>query len=363
MQDELRCGYTTGACAAAAVKAAFIYAQSGSIPNEVTVKSPQDMDIIIKIAGGYKTDRGVYCKVIKDAGDDPDITHGATIAAELVFGGKDIEVVAGEGVGTVTKSGLGLTVGQPAINSGPRKMIDKVLSEFAAKEVKVILSIPGGAELAKKTLNPILGIEGGLSIIGTTGIVHPMSEEAFKNSLAPQLNVLKANGCETVILTPGKIGSDIALKYGLAPEHIVQTSNFMGFMLDKAAKAGFKKALVWGHIGKLVKLAGGIFHTHSHVADARQEIIAANLALMGADKTLIAKVMNCITTEAIIQVLADTDYTEIYAILADKAARRAEGHVYQEMSIGVVFVNLAGDILAVDATAKKIGEELACHFK
>lgn len=193
---------------------------------------------------------------------------------------------AGLGIGKVTEAGLSIPPGEPAINPGPRKMMTKVVRELLPEGYgcDITISIPKGVELAKKTLNPILGIEGGISVIGTTGVVRPMSEEGFKNSLTPQISVAKANGFDDIIFVPGKIGENIASKLNLPAKAMVQTSNFIGHMLEFTADEGIKSVLLFGHLGKLVKVAGGIFYTHSKIADARLEILASYAALLGMDK-------------------------------------------------------------------------------
>ena len=366
--EDMRTGYTTGSCVAAALKASIIYWQTGRIPLSVAVLSPQDQPIEVPIAGGkiLIPHKSIECWVIKDAGDDPDITHGASIHVSIQVREDAKRIIkAGEGVGTVTKPGLNIPVGEPAINKGPRVMIEKVLQECLKVEqgLQITVSVPEGRKLAQKTLNPILGIEGGISIIGTTGIVYPMSEEAFKDSLKPQFEIVRAAGYEVAVMAPGKIGLEIAEKYNLPAETMVQTSNFIGFMLEQAVRAGFKEVIIWGHIGKLVKLAGGIFHTHSHIADARREIFASQLALMGADQQLIAEVLECVTTEAIISLLQAGPYTGVYKQLAEKARKRSEQHVYGELKVGIVFVSMAGELLAIDDNALAIGEKMSWNLK
>ncbi|WP_019880405.1 cobalt-precorrin-5B (C(1))-methyltransferase CbiD [Succinispira mobilis] len=366
--EDMRSGYTTGSCVAAALKASIIYLQTGHRPQKVAVLNPQDRPIEVPVAGGsiLQQHESAECWVIKDAGDDPDITHGTSVYVRVQLRNDGERVIkAGEGIGIVTKPGLNIPVGQPAINKGPRVMIEKVFEECLQAEqgLEMIISVPAGRELAKKTLNPALGIEGGISIIGTTGIVYPMSEEAFKDSLKPQFEVVKAAGYKIAVMAPGKIGMEIAEKYKLPVEAMVQTSNFIGFMLEQAVRAGFTEVIIWGHIGKLVKLAGGIFHTHSHIADARQEIFASQLALMGASSELIAQVLDCVTTEAIITLLQNTPYSGVYKQLAEKARKRAEQHVYGELTVGIVFVSMAGELLAVDDNARAIGEKMAWNLK
>ncbi len=225
MSKVLKNGITPGTCAAAAAKAAVL-AWQGEYPRSLEVITPQDrlLSVPIMAAGAYEM--GGWAKVAKDAGDDPDITHGATIVVDvIILPETGVEITAGEGVGTVTKPGLSVALGQPAVNPGPRRMIETAVKQVLppGRGARITISIPGGVELAKRTLNPILGIEGGLSIIGTTGIVEPMSEEAFKSSLTPQIDVVKALGYTSIVFAPGKIGQDIAVNRILSkgiPGHI-----------------------------------------------------------------------------------------------------------------------------------------------
>ena len=228
----------------------------------------------------------------------------------------------------------------------------------------VTIAVPEGVRLAKKTLNPILGIEGGISIIGTTGIVKPMSEEAFKNSLTPQISVVKALGYQDIVFVPGRIGQDVAVeRLKLNPEIVVQTSNFVGHMLESAAAQGIKRVLIIGHLGKIVKVAAGIFHTHNRVADARLETLAAYAALCGASQVTIEQLLACTTTEAAMSVITAVELQRVYLVLARRASLRAERYVFGEMTIGTVIVTLKGEILAADEAAQTIGGALGWNIK
>lgn len=359
----MKSGFTTGSCATAALKAAIMIWQGEDLPQRVFIKNPQDKELCLEIAGGEILANGSRAWVIKDAGDDPDVTHGAKIEVTFLLDKtkKEFQLVAGAGVGVVTKAGLNIPVGEPAINSGPRKMFNKVLAELLPENTggQIIIGVENGANMAKRTLNYTLGIVGGVSIIGTTGIVHPMSEEAFKDSLVPQFKVLRTSGADIAILTPGKIGADIASeKFSLPIENMIQTSNFIGFMLEQAVHTGFKKVLLFGHIGKLIKVAGGIFHTHSHVADARQEILVANLTRLGASKEVLDFAFNATTTEAVFGIIEEHGLQEVYNLLATRASQRAMAHVYGELTVGTVLVSMQGVMLGVDETAKIFMGEL-----
>ncbi|WP_425061349.1 cobalt-precorrin-5B (C(1))-methyltransferase CbiD [Sporomusa carbonis] len=357
----MRKGITTGTCAAAAAKAA-VMAWQGQHVAAVEVISPQGITLVAPVAESQAIAGGGVASVIKDAGDDPDITHGAQIVAEvIVTDDPEIVIKAGEGVGTVTKPGLAVPVGQPAVNPGPRTMITKAVFDCLppGKGAVVTVSVPGGEKLAARTLNPILGIVGGLSIIGTTGIVEPMSEEAFKNSLVPQISVVKALGYQDIVFAPGKIGQDIAVnRYGLPAAAVVQTSNFIGHMLENAAKYGMHRVLLFGHLGKIVKVSAGIFHTHNRMADARLETIAAYLAASGAPQAAIEEVLASTTTEAVMPIIARYNMTGVYNLLAERASMRATRYVFGDLTVGTVIVTLQGEILGLDRTAREIGGHL-----
>lgn len=364
-EKKMRSGITTGTCAAAAVKAAIL-AWQGLLPEYVEVVLPQSRSIKVSICASQATALGGIASVIKDAGDDPDITNGTEIRAEVhVTGEPGVVINAGQGVGVVTKPGLSVPVGEPAINPGPRGMITRAAADVlpVGKGAVITISIPEGEKLAKKTLNPVLGIAGGLSIIGTTGIVEPMSEEAFKNSLSPQISVIKALGYQSIVFVPGKIGQDIACRSGLPGAAIAQTSNFIGYMLESAVSYGMKEVLIFGHLGKVVKIAAGIFHTHNRVADARLETIAAYLAAAGAPQTMIQSVLECTTTEAAAEIIREYQYTGVYRTLAERASARAQRYTFGEIKVGTVIVTLQGEILGMDDEARRIGAELGWHIK
>ena len=362
----MRSGITTGTCAAAAAKAALLACQ-GQTPATVDVCTPQGIILHVPIASySCQANRG-QARVIKDAGDDPDITHGVEIVATVdIHDNKGVLIKAGTGVGTITKPGLSVPVGYPAINPGPHKMItDAVLDVLPQdKGATITISIPSGEILAKRTLNPFLGVEGGLSIIGTTGIVEPMSEEGFKNSLTPQISVVKALGYHDIVFAPGKIGQDIAINKCMLPKEIViQTSNFIGHMLESAAEYKMRRVLLFGHLGKLVKVAAGIFHTHNRVADARLETLAAYMAANGAPREAVQKILNCTTTEAAMPIIKEYSMTCIYDLLAARASERAERYVFGDLKVGTVIVTLSGEILGLDAAAREIGGSLGWNIK
>lgn len=368
MKETMRCGYTTGSCAAAAVKAALLLLTQKEKKETVDLRLPQGGSLLIPIREVQLIPGGARAIVLKDSGDDPDITKGMPIVADVAIDEtlQETKIEGGRGVGTVTKPGLSVPVGMPAINPVPRQMIHEAAKEALGEGrfCRIVISLPEGEALAKRTLNPILGIEGGLSIIGTSGIVRPMSEEAFKDSLTPQISVAKAAGYDTLVFVPGKIGENAAVnRYGLPQAAIVQTSNFIGHMLENAAAQNIKRVLLFGHLGKIVKVAGGIFHTHNRVADARLETLGAYLAVLGAPSQLIRETLAAATAEAVVPLIQKYRLESVYEVLAKRASLRAERYVFQQMQIGTVMLTLKGEILGFDGTAAEIGEALRWNIR
>ncbi|MDK2820528.1 MAG: cobalt-precorrin-5B (C1)-methyltransferase [Clostridia bacterium] len=363
---KLRRGYTTGTCAAAASKAAAIALWQGKKVENVTLTLPRGERVNIPVSV-RETSFGTEAKVIKDAGDDPDITNGVAIYAHARKREQGLVLKGGKGIGVVTCPGLAVPVGEAAINPVPRQMIEEAVAPIidTGKGIELTISIPEGEKLAKKTLNPRLGIEGGLSILGTTGIVEPMSEEAFRSSLLPQIDVAKAAGWDTLILTPGRMGQRQAEeKYGLPSNAIVLTSNFLGFMLEGCVERGIKRVLLWGHAGKLVKVAGGIFYTHSRIADSRQEILAAWAAAYGAPQNVVNQILMSTTVEAVFDLIPNTGWGEGFLDkLAGRASQRAQNFVFDELEVGTVLLNLKGQMIGSDQVAKEILEAYSWQTK
>ena len=357
----LRGGYTTGACAAAGVKAALLYAQ-GREWQTVTLLALDGTLLTIPVRDVHKTELGLQAEVIKESGDDPDITNGVSVFTTVRLRGDTapMSFAAGEGIGTVTKPGLSVPVGEPSINPGPRKLMRRAAEDVIGTSagLAVTISIPAGRELAKKTLNPVLGIEGGISVIGTTGVLRPMSEEGFKNSLVPQIDVALAAGCHDLVFVPGKIGERLALSWGLPREAIVETSNFIGFLLEAAADRQVSRVLLLGHIGKLVKVAAGIFYTHNRIADARLETIAAYSAAAGLGCQEVQRILASNTTEDALQVLRQSGrLPEVCEMLAVRAGQRAERDLFGRMQVGVAMMTMTGELLGMNETARAIGRD------
>ena len=364
MKKELRYGLTTGTCVAVGAKAALM-TLAGNHAEYFSVRNPQGQELSMQIADRGMLLDGAWAELIKDGGDDPDVTHGARIRVEVRPGGNGIRFVGGSGVGRVTKPGLQISVGEPAINPVPRQMtiwaIEDVLGENP--DVEITVSVENGEALGKKTLNPQLGVIGGISILGTTGIVRPMSEDAFKRSLLPQLDVVKAAGYDFVILVPGRMGEEAAERMGFPREAMAQMSNFVGTLLTGAAERKFKKVLFLGHVGKLAKIAAGSFNTHNKVADGRREIIAVLAALEGLELSLVEKLLEANTAEETIQMLLPTGKLHLVMdAIAARSSRRAEEHIFGELEVGTILTTLDGKILGLDNSARQIGEELTCNL-
>ena len=309
---KLRMGYTTGSCAAAAAKAAACMLLGGKTVPEVELMTPKGIRLNLEVLDAKVTAEEVSCAIRKDAGDDPDVTDGLKIyAAVRKKETAGVEIDGGEGVGRVTRPGLEQPVGAVAINKVPRQMIREGVEEICRKfgyegGMAVMIFIPGGKELAEKTFNPRLGIVGGISVLGTSGIVEPMSEEALIETIRIDVRMQLAQGWKYLVLVPGNYGLDYLNEFH--PELLknsVKYSNFLGEAIDAAVEFGAKGILLAGHIGKLVKLAGGIMNTHSRNADSRMEILTAHAAVLGADRETAAALMNCITTDEALDILKE----------------------------------------------------------
>ena len=317
-QKKMRCGYTTGTCACAAAKAAAYMLLSGREVKEIKVITPMGVSLTLPVIDiDIKKDK-VICAIKKDSGDDPDVTNGIKIYAQVTYVKEDIMrtintdgviVDGGIGVGRVTRKGLKCDVGEAAINPVPLKMIKEAVAEAAESysyegSLKVIISAPKGVDIAKKTFNPNLGITGGISILGTTGIVEPMSEQALIDTIKTEINMHIAQGEKVLLVAPGNYGQDFLLNtLNIELKRSIKCSNYIGDTIDMVCDAGAKAMLLVGHIGKLVKLGAGIMNTHSKVADGRMEVLSACAIRAGADADTALKILDCITTEAALEIL------------------------------------------------------------
>jgi cobalamin biosynthesis protein CbiD len=348
-----RKGYSTGACAAAAAKAAVKCLIDKKAPKNVEVLLPAGKIWKAPLAKHEINHDSASCCVIKDAGDDPDVTNGLEVWARAEWSNQGIIILGGEGIGIATQPGVGLDIGKPAINKVPMEMIRQEVKHILSEShqgVKITISVPEGAKIANRTLNPMLGIVGGISILGTTGIVEPMSEEAFKSSLVPQITKAQAQGFTTVVLVPGRIGYKQALKFGFLPEQVLMTSNFIGFMLEECVRLGIKGVIILGHIGKLIKIAGGIFQTHSKLADARREIFAACCLEIGADTSIIHAAIKCVTVEEAANLFINQN-PELFTHIAQRISKRAMFYIKEELAVGTIVTTLEGNILGYDLQA------------
>ena len=309
-RQKLRCGYTTGTCAAAAAAGAAARLLTGETLPAVRIITPAGVAVEAELLQHAAGEGWAACAVRKDGGDDPDVTDGALIFARVErTDTPGIIIDGGEGVGRVTLPGLDQPVGAAAINSTPRRMIAEQLESAAAKAgytggLRAVISVPEGEALAKRTFNPRLGIVGGISILGTSGIVKPMSEAALIDSLYLEMDQRRAAGVEDLLLTPGNYGESFAGEVlGLNLHRWCMCSNYLGAAIDHAAGAGFRSVLVVGHLGKLIKAAAGCMNTHSKTADARRETLTAHAALAGADGALLRALFDSPTTDAGVELL------------------------------------------------------------
>ena len=362
----MRNGFTTGSCAAAASKAAVYMLFTGKEKKSITIDTPKGISYNAEILDIKLSEKEVSCAVKKDSGDDPDVTNGALIYSTVSFvenaGESKVIIEGGKGVGKVTKPGLDRPVGDAAINTVPRQMIEKevldVCDLFDIKEsIKVVISVPEGEEIAKKTFNPKLGIEGGISIIGTSGIVEPMSTQAILDTIKIELKQRKELGFDYVAISPGNYGLDFMRDtYGYDLDKSVKCSNFIGLTVDMAVELGFKDVLFVGHIGKLIKVVGGIMNTHSKEADCRMEIITALGIKHNVPMEILEKVLDCVTTEEAGKLLKECGKCdEVFEDAAKRVCanldKRAQGKIKFEC---VLFSKELGELAKSDGATEFI---------
>lgn len=364
-QKKLRLGITTGTCSAAAAQAATMQLLLGVESHGVTLRTPKGMTVSVPVYLLESDSRKASYKVVKDSGDDPDVTNGTDVCVTVEFvkqrvceqkdGSQDrscaftsesfpyLTLDGGIGIGRVTKEGLEQAVGQAAINRVPRQMIFAAVADVCEKAnvcepLHITVWMPEGETLAKRTFNPKLGIEGGLSILGTSGILEPMSEQAIVATIETEIRQLHAVGEEKVLVTPGNYGQAYASEYlGLDLAKSVKSSNYIGDTIDLAISYGMKDFLLVGNIGKLVKLAAGIFNTHSKVADGRGEIFAVHAAMAGAGANVVQEIYNCINTDRMLDVVEREGLREdvMQSILA-AIEKHVDGRIGDAMRFGVI---------------------------
>ena len=354
---KYRMGFTTGSAAAAAAKAAAEMYFSRKIKKRVKIETPADIELTLELADIELKEDYVRAAVIKDGGDDPDVTNGLLIYARVKSISKeDIIIEGGKGVGQVTKPGLPVSVGKAAINPVPRKMIKKEVKKVIPKNkgLKVIIEIPKGKKVAEKTFNPRLGIKGGISVLGTTGIVEPMSKSAYKESLGIELKQAVEMGRKNLVFVFGNHGKKLAKKLGYKEKNIIRMSNFVGYMLDQTKELDINSLIILGHIGKIAKVAGGIYNTHSKVADARKEIIAAYAALFGAEQSIVEKIFDTNTAENAANIILENELKSVFDYMAkDIAAKVRKRLENNEIGISAVIFSLEKGILGSHGIGKE----------
>ena len=374
-QTKLRTGYTTGSCAAAAAKAATHMLVSGEVVGEVSLVTPAGIRLYLEVEDIVKENNYVSCAIRKDSGDDPDVTNGILVYARVTFAQDDVvksKVIleAGEGIGRVTQKGLEQSIGDPAINLVPRRMIREAVEEELQKAgidrgVRVMIWVPDGAEIARKTFNPKLGIEGGISILGTTGIVEPMSEKALTDTIFVEMKVRRENGMDYCYVVPGNYGSDFLHDtLGYQEDAAVKCSNYVGEVIDDAVRLQMKGILLVGHIGKFIKLAAGIMNTHSRQADGRMEILAAHAAMAGGSRELISQLMECITTTAALELLEKEGILkEVMSTAMIKIEEHLKHRAGDGLEIGAVMFSKEMGILGKTSDADRLTQQIQSRKK
>jgi cobalt-precorrin-5B (C1)-methyltransferase len=366
--QKMRCGYTTGSCAAAAAKAAAEMLLTGRELTSAEILTPKGIVIRPDIIDPVINENIVSCAVEKDSGDDPDVTNGIRVYASVSLADKGVKILGGVGIGVVTKAGLDQPVGEAAINSVPRKMITSSVMEIAEKYgysggFEITVSVPEGAELAKKTYNPRMGIDGGISIIGTSGIVEPMSNTALIETIRTEAKMRRAEGQRNMLLTIGNYSEGfVQEEMPFSLERSVTCSNFIGEAIDIGIELGFSSILIVGHIGKLVKLGAGIMNTHSSWADGRMEVLVTCGLLAGADTETLKKLPECVTADAAMDILSDAGYLDkTLEILSSRMDYYLRGRVKDEIKIGAVAFSYKREINVrtafADELIKAISEE------
>ena len=359
---RLRCGYTTGTCAALAAAGAVRLLLTGRAPETVSLCTPGGLTVEAALLVQGQGPDWAACGVVKDGGDDVDATDGALICARVRrMGRPGVQILGGPGVGRVTRPGLDQPVGQAAINRVPRQMLEQqvlsVCDQMGCEEgMEVTVYVPQGEALAEKTFNPRLGIEGGISILGTSGIVEPMSIQAIVETTALELRQAAAAGARQVVLTPGNYGLDFWEEHGIndmAP--IVKCSNFIGEALDEAAALGFSEVLLVGHVGKLVKLAGGVMNTHSRWADCRMELFCAHAAVCGGDSGVCRALMDAATTDGCIAILDQAGLRQkVLASLLEAVQRHLTCRVAGACRVGALLFSNEYGLLGMTSGAEEM---------
>lgn len=356
---KLRSGYTTGACAAAAAQAATALFFFGNRLSEVSLCLPDGNRATLAVDESVSGDGFAACAVIKDAGGDRDVTDGIKIWATIRSCPEGIRLKGGEGVGTVTAPGLAAKVGEPAINPVPRRMIiGGVAQELAGRGApagaEITISAEGGEKIAKKTFNPKLGIVGGISILGTKGIVRPMSDDSWKSSLLPQIDQALALGFDKLVLTFGNLGETAAQRAGFSKRQTAQMSNFVGFMLQGCLERKVKEVLLLGHLGKMIKIADGHFNTHSRIAPQKLELLKEIAKSRSAPEDIVEALECAKSAEAAIDILNRNSINTLLDEVADLVADQAGNYLKQQLPVSAAITNLSGKIVGISSGARSI---------
>lgn len=356
-KSSLRTGYTTGTCAAAATKAALSALVSGDKLRKVNVSLPKDKHIVIDIAWiKFVNEKSVTASVIKDGGDDPDVTNGAEIwsTVSLLESSNKIMIDGGIGVGRVTKPGLGLEIGKAAINPTPLKMINQAIEEILEKQQKnryglsILISVPKGEEIAKRTDNPRLGIIGGISILGTTGIVIPYSTASFAASIRQSIDVSIAMGSDSVILTTGGRSEDFARSIfgnSVADHAYIQIGDFIGFSIKQCAIKKIKKAYVIGFIGKLTKMAMGVKQTHVKGSNVDMNFLATLANRCGANNDLVKKIKLANTARHVGELIDQSGLSMFYDVLCEEVCNHLSKDSPSDLKIKIILLDFTGKVI------------------
>ena len=339
----LRAGWTTGTCASAAAKAAALGLVTGEAPTEIEVGLPSGRRVSFPVEGELPN----RCVVVKDAGDDPDCTDGARVTAEVEWakaGARSTDLHAGAGVGTITKPGIGLPVGAPAINPVPQTMILAAVDEVTDRPLIVTFEVPGGEAMAEKTTNARLGIVGGISILGTTGVVRPFSTAAYRASVVQQIDVAAAQGERTIMLATGSRSERAAMRFhpGLDDVCCVEVGDFTGIALRRAAAAGIERVVFVGMAGKIAKLAAGVMMTHFHRSKVDGEVLAAAARAAGAPAVIVDAATETETARHFFEVCVAHGSLAPLQLLCEQATAACRQHVDGALQIDVVMVDFDG---------------------
>ncbi len=360
-----RKGYTTGSCATAAAKVAALMILRQQVIHQISIVTPSGVTLHLNVEEPLIHGNQATAAIRKDGGDDVDVTHGMLIYAQVKLrDDAHITITGGTGIGKVTQKGIGLPIGHSAINKTPLQTIEAAVREVLGPErgADVVIFAPEGEERALRTYNSRLGILGGISILGTTGIVTPMSEESWKRTLAIELEQKRENGLDKVIFVPGNHGERFVREQLQVDTHLVVTmSNFVGYMLQEAERLAFRHVVMVGHLGKLIKVAAGIFHTHSHIADGRMETLVTHLALAGAPNELLQQVYHCLTTEAAMELIAKAGYESVYDAIAIRIVERVQQMLRyspQPFTCDVILFSLDNQPLGSNRPVAAIAEDL-----